>query len=241
MLYTPEIADGGTTYYVSITALDGSSHDTAIFVPGRFHTTPGVDAILYFHGHNDSYPDIRSYVNRPNTRALRPALAADGRFALIMPWLGNRSNASHIVASDAAFDLYMTAAINQIFSNASVNPDFVGPPQFLESLVLSAHSGGGRALSAAISLGSSFIDKTVSVWAFDCFYSNDNRKWIGWANANPEKTMSIYYTDLGDPQKGTMTNSLAIGRGAKSVQVARSKVEHDKIPMTYVPELLTKL
>jgi hypothetical protein len=242
MLYTPEIADGGAMYYVSISASDGSNHDTAIFVPDKFHTTPGIDVILYFHGHNDSYPDLRSYVNRPNTRALRPAVSANGQYALIIPWLGKRSNGTHIVGSTAAFDIYLTAAINQVLGKASVDPDFIGPPAFLESLVLSAHSGGGVALSSTISLGSSFLDKVVSVWGFDCFYSDASKKWINWANSNANKTMFVYYTDLGNPTKGTMSNSVKIDKGTgTNVTVERSKAVHDEIPKYYFPYLLKKL
>src|SRR5579859_4696299 len=97
MDYSDEIADGGTTFYSVFAAADGSSHDNAVFIPSQFHTTPTIAVILYLHGHNNTYPDLRSYINRPNTRPLRSAVSSDGRFALAIPWLQSRSNAVHIV------------------------------------------------------------------------------------------------------------------------------------------------
>jgi hypothetical protein len=238
MDYSSEVADGGTTFYSRIPALDGSSHDTAIFIPDKFHTTPTLDVILYLHGHNDTYADLRSYIHRPNTRALRPAVSGDGRFALVIPWLKNRSDASHIVASTQAFDLYMNTVVGQITPAGTGSGDFSVSPSV--SLVLSAHSGGGKGMSKAITLSSAYIDSIISVWGFDCMYADHSSDWAAWAGAHPKSTMYVYYTDTG----GTAANSKILDSATASminVSVSRTGVGHDEVPKRYFPDLLSTL
>src|SRR3954447_14898322 len=114
MDYSREIADGGSTYYSSIGAPDGSSHDTAIFIPDGFMQDPTISLILYYHGHQTGYPDVRSYINRANTRPLRAAVGKDKTFALVIPWLGTNSDAGDITASATAFDTFLDAVCAEI-------------------------------------------------------------------------------------------------------------------------------
>jgi fermentation-respiration switch protein FrsA (DUF1100 family) len=236
MSYTTQVSAGGRTFYQNI-----NGHDSAVFVPDKFHTTPGIDLIIYFHGWNDAYSNIHDYINGPNRTTLRNAVADDGRFALAMPYLEKRSKAGHIVDSTAAFDAYVNAVTDLIFSKGSVDPEFIGPPQVLRRLIIAAHSGGGGALNASILLPSNFIEKVVSVWGLDCFYSDSSARWISWTKAHPLSSLHVYYTDLGIPGKGTMENSKKIASGCGScsnVKVSSSKVVHDLIPKEYFPTLL---
>lgn len=234
MDYSNEVADSGTTFYSAVTALDGSAHDTAIFVPDKFHVTTTVDVILYFHGFNDTYADLRSYIHRPNTRPLRKAAGDDGRFALVIPWLKNRSDASYIVGSSQAFDVFMSSVLGSI---PTASTDAVTPSL---NLVLSAHSGGGKAMSKAITLSSAYIDRVVSAWGFDCMYADHSSDWSAWASAHPQSTLYVYYTDSG----GTAANSKTLDSATSSlinVSVARAAVGHDEVPKQYFPDLLSTM
>ena len=238
MDYSDEVADGGTTFYSRIPAIDGLSHDTAVFIPDQFHTTPTIDLILYLHGHNPTFPDLRSYIHRANTRPLRTAVSADGRFALAIPWLQAKSNAAHIVGSTQAFDMYLNAIIALIQAQRPGNTTFAASPSV--SLVLSAHSGGGSGMSKAIALSSGYIDHVVSAWGFDCMYADNSAVWVAWASANPNSSMYVYYTDSG----GTAGNSKKLDKASLSllnVSVQRTDVAHDEVPKRYYPDLLSTL
>lgn len=237
MNYDPEVADGGTTYYSSI-----AGHDSATFVPGAFHQDPAIRLILYFHGHQSGYPDLRAFINRPNTRPLRNAVAADGRYALVIPWLGTNSDANHIVGSAQAFDAYIAAVCAGLWSGQAPAPAFPIAPNL--ELVLAAHSGGGVAMTTVIGLGGSrTVGNISSAWALDCFYSpgiittaspDVSGPWIAWARANPQKSMYLYYTG-GTP----MLNSQVIMKaGLANVHGQQSAVSHDETPKTYFPTLL---
>lgn len=237
MNYNPEIADGGTTFYGSI-----NGHDSATFVPSGFHQDPAIRIILYFHGHQSGYPDLRAYINRPNTRPLRAAVAADGRYALVMPWLGTNSNASHIVASAFSFDAYVGAVCAGLWLGQAPAPLFPTVPNL--ELVLAAHSGGGVAMTSVISLGGSAITGQISsAWALDCFYSPGiittassavSDPWINWARANPQKSMYLYYTG-GTP---SLNSQIIMKAGLTNVHGQHSAVGHDETPKKYFPALL---
>jgi hypothetical protein len=238
MDYSDEIADGGTTFYSSIAAVDGLSHDTAVFIPDQFHITPTIDLILYLHGHNNTYADLRSYIHRNNTRPLRSAVSADGRFALVIPWLQSRSNAAHIVGSTQAFDMYLDAVVALIQNERPGDAGFAASSSV--SLVLSSHSGGGSGMTKAITLSSGYIDHVVSVWGFDCLYSDHSDNWVAWARANPTSSMYVYYTDTG----GTAGNSKILDNASASllnVSVQRTDGAHDEVPKRYFPDLLSIL
>ena len=164
-------------------------------------------------------------------------MSDDGRFALVMPFLGGSSDGSHIVSSTQAFDLYLTAAVTQIVAKTTAGAGFLTSPSV--SLILAAHSGGGKNMSKAITLSSGYIDRVMSSWAFDCFYENYNQAWISWANANPNSTLYMYYTDLGNAEKGTMKNSLIINAGTGTNAVAVAATSHDEIPKRHFPDLLS--
>jgi hypothetical protein len=238
MDYSNEIADDGTTLYSKIPAIDGLSHDTAVFIPNKFHTSPTIDLILYLHGHNNTYPELRSYIHRPNTRPLRSAVSDDGRFALVIPWLQSRSNATHIVGSTQAFDKYIDAVIALIQTAVPGAPSVAVSPSI--SLALSAHSGGSSGMSEAITLSSGYIDHVVSVWGFDCLYADHSSSWAAWATVNPQSSMYVYYTDSG----GTAANPKTLDRVTSSltnVSVQRTDVAHDEVPKRYFPDLLSTL
>jgi hypothetical protein len=238
MDYSDEIADGGTTFYSGIVAADGLSHDTAVFVPDQFHTTPTIDLILYLHGHNNTYADLRSYIHRNNTRPLRSAVSADGRFALAIPWLQSRSNAAHLVGSAQALDMYLGAVLALIQSKRPGGAGFAASPSV--SLVLSAHSGGGSGMSKAITLSSGYIDHVISVWGFDCMYADHSRSWAAWASANASSSMFVYYTDGG----GTASNSQKLDSATAAltnVSVQRTDTPHDEVPKRYFGDLLSTL
>jgi hypothetical protein len=241
MNYSPEAADGGTTYYLQIPDAGGVSHDTALFVPGKFMNSPALRLILYFHGWTDGRPDLRSCMHRPVTpMPLRQIIADDGRFAFAMPWLGPKSGGyAHVTGSSAAFDAYLDAVVQAINSstgspaNAAVSPGF--------QLVLGAHSGGGDALSASIILPSRYIGSVTNVWAFDCFYTDKTSDWISWANTNPRKSLDIYYTDTGQAVNTAPKSKKIDAATGGNVSAALSKVSHDATPKTYMPDLLAAI
>jgi len=236
MDYSSEIADGGTTYYASVAAIDSSSHDTAVFVPDQFHTNPAISVILYLHGHNIShYPDLRTFIHGPYTRPLRKAVGKDGRFALAIPWLQNKSNANYIVASTQAFDAYFGAVLGLVRrppgSAGTTTANSV-------TLVLSAHSGGGSPMSGAIMLSSAFIDRVVAAWGFDSMYGRHADDWTAWAKANPKSAVYVYYTDETERDSQKLAE---LGKSLKNVHVRRSSVGHMEVPPHYFPLLLKLL
>ena len=241
MNYTTEIADGGTTYYSGIAALNGQPHDSATFIPSTYHQDPAIRLILYFHGHQTSYPDLRSFLHRPNTRPLRKAVGADGRYALVMPWLGQNSDASHIVGTAAAFALYMGSVLASLWSQAPP-PLFTFVPNL--EIVLASHSGGGVAMTAAIGLdGSGYPPVMNTAWGLDCFYSPGDittaysgisDPWIAWAGNDPSRSMELYYTG-GTP---SLNSKAIVAAGLPNVHGRQSAVGHDETPKKYFPELL---
>ncbi len=241
MNYTTEIADGGSTYYSSIAALNGQSYDSATFIPSKYHQDPTIRLILYFHGHQTSYPDLRAFLHRPNTRPLRKAAGADGRYALVMPWLGQNSNASHIVGTPAAFALYLGTVINNLWGQ--VAPPLITFVPNLE-IVLASHSGGGVAMTTAITLGGSgYTGVMNTAWGLDCFYSPGeiitasstvSAPWISWASADPKRVLELYYTG-GTP---SLNSKAIVAAGLPNVHGHQSGVGHDETPVQYFPVLL---
>jgi hypothetical protein len=233
MDYSSEIADRGTTYYTQLAAMDGSLHDTAVFVPDGYHADPATKLILYLHGWNiEGFADLRQFLHGSHTQPLRKAVGSDGRFALAVPWLQNRSNASHIVASTQAFDAYLNSVLGLI---GRAQGGAGSPAASSTTLALSAHSGGGAAMSAAIMLSSGFIDRVVAAWAFDSMYGSTASTWAGWAKANSKSDVYVYYT----VQTQRDSNSLAaLAKGLKNVHVAASEVGHMETPPRYFPGLL---
>lgn len=241
MNHATEIADGGKTYYLSIPGMNGQPHDTALFIPDKYHEETTIRLILYFHGHQTSYPDVRSFLHRPNTRPLRKAAGTDGRYALVMPWLGQNSNASHIVGDPGAFGWYMGTVISNLWGLGA-------PPMvtFLPNLeiVLAAHSGGGVAMTAAIGLdGSGYPPLMNTAWGLDCFYSPGDittaysgisDPWIAWAGNDSSRSMELYYTG-GTP---SLNSKAIVAAGFPNVHGHHSAVGHDETPKKYFPELL---
>ena len=236
MDHTSEIADGGTTHYAQFAATDGSLHDTAVFLPDGYHADPATKLILYLHGHNiEGFADLRCFIHGSHTQPLRKAVAADGRFALAVPWLQNRSNASHIVASTQAFDAFLDSVLGLIGRSQG---GVANTGASSTTLVLSAHSGGGAPMSAAIMLSSGFIDRVVATWAFDSMYGSTADTWAGWAKANPKSDVYVYYTSETARDSG---NLAARAKGLKNVHVAASATGHMDTPPHYFPELLHRL
>src|SRR5687767_2359890 len=111
------MAGNGILRCEPVPARDGTTIETAIFVPNKFHVTPGVDMILYFHGMTRHYGSstLAQYIAEKDFTALFDAVGADGRFALVFPWLGKSPNSAgiqeRITKSVQDFEAYLTAVI----------------------------------------------------------------------------------------------------------------------------------
>jgi hypothetical protein len=241
MRYEPQIAEGGTTHYIRTYGLRGErdAHDTAVFIPDRFHTSPRVDLILYFHG-NTSLPDVRAYVDRRQMREVRRAVAADGRFALAVPFLGGKPDqggGNYIVGNGAALDTYLDQVIRFVADNGPGST--ICPVRLnLNALVLAGHSGGGKALGQAAMAGaSSHLSRLLQVWAFDTFYYGDGAAWAAWALGHPAVQLHAFWTTGRTAVQGAVIAAV----GAGNVSASAVTVAHDEIPNTMFPALLPGL
>jgi len=249
MPWTSEKGHGGTTHLGKIAASGTGGLgllDMAIFIPDRFHTSPGIDLILYYHGMTTAYgaKTLQQYLAYKHNSPMRDAVGKHGRFALVIPWLGMSPNASKFykgfTGSDYSFEIFLRVLINQIRELAGLSRNTDDPVQDVRSLVLGAHSAGGEALAETIALHGKFAGKTVSAWCLDCFYGNHNKSWAAWKKAKPERSICCYYTD---PKVGDTTapNSRALKtllKGQDKVTIEESAVGHPKIPGHYFPILL---
>lgn len=249
MDYTTEVADGGKTFYLRLPDAGGRNHDTAVFIPDRFHTSPNVDLILFLHGYTDAgkYPDVRAYMHNPKIQPLRKAVADDGRFALAMPYLGDRSNAQFVTGSDAALAAYLNWVVGFVADN--------GPGQnvcliqfALNKLVLAGHSGGGTGLLEAAQRNGTFASRLQAVWALDCMYGGEGGTWAGWARTHPDVKLHVlwhhYHPEIPNPAKDEPTKKQAdriSAAGLSNVTVEEAAVEHGMIPAHHFPALLRTL
>ncbi len=243
-------ASNGTIHRRAIAARDGAAIETAIFIPDRFHITPGVDLILYYHGMTAHYgsADLDHYIAEKDFSALFDAVGADGRFALAFPWLGKSPNHAgiqeHITKSAQDFDAWLEAAILVILAEGARRPGFIGPVELLRRLVLAGHSAGGVSLRRTIALHGKFAGKVVSAWCLDCFYGITIDDWIAWKKGRPQRSIFCYFTEGPDPRNSTKDESeklLKALKGQENVEILPSKVGHHHIPKYYFPKLLARM
>lgn len=238
MDHTSEAADGGMTYYLELPGADGANHDTALFVPDKYHHDPATRLIVYYHGWTRGNPDLRSYLHWTTPLPIRKILADDGRFAFAMPWLGVKSlERDHITGSTAAFDAWLNAVIAAINPRGTASAGSGATPKV--QLILAAHSGGGDALDATIILASAFVKAVQDVWAFDCFYTDRSERWIHWANADKDNHhLTIFYIDTGNPRSNTAPASREIGRRTGKNAPTHELGDHENMPKNLLPGLL---
>jgi hypothetical protein len=246
----PRVSNG-TVHRKAIATLDGTAVETAVFIPNRFHITPGVDLILYYHGMTSHYgsSDLDHYIRQEDFSKVFDAVGSDGRFALVFPWLGRSPNSAgiqeHITKSALHFDAYLSAAIDVVLANASRSPGFIGPVESLRRFVLAGHSAGGVSLRKTIALRSKFSDKVVSAWCLDCFYGIKTADWVVWKKARPDRSIFCYYTiNKDDPRNSTHDESERLRdtlKGQKNVEIVPAKAGHHRIPSYYFPKLLARI
>ncbi len=239
MDHTAEQADGGWTYYLEIPDAKGDNHDTALFIPDKYHYDPVTRLILYYHGWTRGNPDVRTFLHWTTPLPLRKILADDGRFAFAMPWLGVKAGAySHITGSVASFDAYLTAVIAAIKAHSTAATASTGTANSMQ-FILAAHSGGGDPLDATIILASSFVKAVQDVWALDCFYTDRSGRWIRWGNADKvNHRLTIYYIDNGSEKSNTAPASRAIGRSTGKNVPTHGSSDHENMPKNLFPILL---
>jgi hypothetical protein len=249
MAPNPKVRNG-TTHRRAIATLDGTAVETAVFIPDRFHITPGVDLILYYYGMTRHYgsSDLDHYISQDDFSKVFDAVGSDGRFALAFPWLGNSPNSAgiqeHITKSAQHFEAYLSAVIDVVLANGFRMPGFIGPVESLRRLILAGHSAGGVSLRRTIALHSKFSNKVVSAWCLDCFYGIRTSDWIAWKKTKPERSIFCYYTiNRDDPANSTHDESEKLRdalKGQKNVEVQPAKAGHHRIPSYYFPKLLAR-
>lgn len=235
MRYDPEVADGGTTFYMRLTGPGGARHDAAVFVPAAFHSTPRVDLILYLHGLTHQ-PDLRAYMNRRQSREIRSAVGRAGRYALAVPWLGPSADAGFLVRGVPEFETCVGQMARAAAENAG---DTTGCPVELglNTLALAAHSGGGNGLRQAAWLTSAFIGRVAEVWAFDCFYWEEGARWADWARKYPSAQLRAWWTG----GRTAVQGRILAAAGLPNVSSVATSIPHDEIPNRLLPGLLAGL
>jgi hypothetical protein len=240
----------GTIHRTALAAADGTAIETAILVPSKFHITPGVDLVLFYHGMTRHYGSktLDQYIAEKDFSAVFDAVGTDGRFALVFPWLGASPNGAgiqeHITASANHFDTYLGAAIDIVLTVGTRGPGFIGPVEALRRFVIAGHSAGGVSLGKTAALKSKFVEKSIAAWCLDCFYGINIGTWTAWQKAKPGRTLFCCYTEGGEPKDSTKDESLRLKSalaGQKGAEIAPSAVGHHHIPKHYFPKLLARI
>ena len=135
MAWSSTVGHGGTTDIGDIT-LDKSTLNVAIFLPDLFHASPGIDLIVYYHGHTTRYGanDVKALLDYTKNKPIRAAVGKHGRYALVVPWLGTKPNRlslyKTITASDGSLAAFLSAIVAEIAARSNI-PGPVDPANCL--------------------------------------------------------------------------------------------------------------
>jgi hypothetical protein len=219
LLVTRENQPWGTTFYVEIdlnipqnycenwvkgkcvksgiTAKPVST-TSAIFIPRGFQQDKPISLIIYLHGHKTSKPgkeaSIQEYLNytKFDYFRLREKVAEAGRnVVFVAPTLGPKSAAGSLVKK-GGFDTYVTAVLKAIeyYTLRSVSKKGLTPC----SLVIAAHSGGGKPMGEIVTLPDKYAGQIRECWGFDSLYQGYNI-WNKWSDGNSDRIYYNYYDD----------------------------------------------
>lgn len=168
-----------TTLFLDIDLKNGAPPMTMVYLPGPL-PAGALDLIVYLPGHKTASLEgvalggmaIDQFITL-KTFDFRTMIRGTGKkaFALVIPTLGNTSQAGDLVASGANFDLFLNmvlAGVGKHLPGATAAPT-------LGNLILAAHSGGGDPLfkvATQARTDNGVRGKIREVWCFDCTYSH---------------------------------------------------------------------
>ena len=173
-----------TEYYLdNIDLKNGAKPLTAACVPNGFKAGDKANIILFLHGTGQA--SIRDYFQQPD-HDLQTVLDSPNpvkHVILIAPTLSNGAQGGNLGGDEAdtipknALQWYLplvSAALQKQKPNPPI-PEFDTSDK-VGTLVLAAHSGGGKVMLAlARTRGADkYADKIVECWGFDCLYGQAN-------------------------------------------------------------------
>ncbi len=168
---------------------------TGIFIPDKYSPQKAVDLILYLHGNKNSIPNydasIAEYWDgwKHPLFALREVINASGKnVILVAPTMGVLNQAGNLV-DRGGLDSYMAKVLEALvtygpYKNRSLD---------IGTLVLAAHSGGGKIMRELATSGNTAADKIRECWGFDSLYG-DIDPWLGWAKEKQDPKVRALYS-----------------------------------------------
>jgi hypothetical protein len=230
------------TYYVTIA--HGQERPavpmTGIFVPNNYRIPSQVDLILYLQGHHkgghfpaDLSIDVYWLTARYPFWGFREGVNASNKnVVLAAPTLGPTSNAGKLMAAGG-----LSWYVDQVMAALKAYGPFKGmssvPP--VGNIVIACHSGGGKVMRQIALTPQKYLDQLQQYWGFDCLYDDaDATLWVGWAKANPSKSLFIHFGNGGTAARSRTLQVNAHAQGLSNISVDGSEnVDHNHVPITH--------
>lgn len=234
----------GLTLYVKIPLGNNIPDKTGIFIPQTFDNKKPFDLVVYLHGNKSWYPgkgkDIQQYWDGSKHPffALREEVNLSSRnVVFVAPSLGDdpQSETGH-GSLVRKFDEYIDNVL-AAFNSHYLNKGIENPVQ-LNSIVLAAHSAGGRPMRLIVnSQTSRYATQINECWGFDSLYGGVN-EWAKWAGQTGKKLFTYWFDDK------NKTNSTALKgkpnifvNKASALPEAYKRMKPEATPHYWVPKL----
>jgi hypothetical protein len=232
------VTDGnGTTHFLDV--FDGKKviGTAMLFIPAAVSIVEQVPMLVYYHGHN-SKNSIEDYVTSLKQRDFRPLLKGK-KVLLVEPWGGQKSNFGAFGTGAGLATLIDYAMFSAVSYGPPVRPCPVKPPP-PASLILAGFSGGGATVkSLVIDSKSPSLSLLSEAWCFDCMYSGEGAAWVGWAKANPTKTLRVRVStgeSTGDPRAQA---DVIRAKPLPNIDIDKTVATgHEDLPAAFIPTWL---
>lgn len=193
-----EKASHGETLYLNIGLGMGKSlASTGIYIPNSFRPDSELVIVLYLHGWKGDYPGNAVLINgywdgaRFPFFALREEVNASGQNVIfVAPSLGPKSEAGSL-RQPGGFDAFMKQVLSGL-NEHYLMPRHGSRIRDVQSIILSAHSGGGSPMLRLATGTDQYAMKIKECWCYDSMYGPVAQDWLGWAKSHPQQSLYVY-------------------------------------------------
>ena len=193
-----EKAAHGETLYLNIGLGMGKNlASTGIYIPNSFRPDSEIVIVLYLHGWKGDYPGNAVLINgywdgaRFPFFALREEVNASGQNVIfVAPSLGPKSEAGSL-RQPGGFDAFMKQVLSGL-NEHYLMPRYGSRTRDVQSIILSAHSGGGSPMLGMATGRDQYAMKIKECWCYDSMYGPVAQDWLRWAKSHPQQRLYVY-------------------------------------------------
>jgi hypothetical protein len=235
------VKDGnGTTHFFPVAVGKKTIGNAMAFVSASTGHVEQVPTVVYFHG--KSFVNAQSLENYLGSESgiwdIRPVLRTE-KLLVVAPWGGpdSQEGFAPFFGAAALTALIETAMRVAIVHGAVKRPEVVEVP-YPASLVLAAHSGGGKALLKAAQAKTPYSNLLTDVWALDCMYWGEAQDWIKWCNSSGNGKRTLHVRAANKPKKPKVQADEMLKTPPNNADIQIVEVGHFDMPKTFAPEFV---